>query len=44
MKKIKILLIALILILIGAFLGNVKAANGDTIMLGAKKERPYIDF
>ena len=41
MKKIKILLIALILILIGAFLGNVKAANGDTIMLGAKKERPY---
>lgn len=41
MKKIKVLLIALVLILLGAFVGNVKAADATTVMLKAKKERPY---
>jgi len=43
MKKIKILLIALILILGGVFFSNTYAAKGDTRSLGAQLTRPFQD-
>ena len=41
MKKVKILLIALILVLGGVFFGNSYAAKGDTRSLGASLTRPF---
>lgn len=43
MKKIKILLIALILIIGGVFFSSTYAANGDTRSLGAQLTRPFED-
>lgn len=43
MKRIKILLIALILILSGVFFGSTYAAKGDTRNLGAQLTRPFAD-
>ena len=43
MKKIRILLVALMLILVGTLFSNVKAADTTTKMLKAQKERPYSD-
>ena len=41
MKKVKILLIALILILVGVFFGSTYAAKGDVRNLGASLTRPF---
>jgi len=43
MKKVKILLIALILVLGGLFFGNSYAVKGDTRDLGASLTRPFED-
>ena len=43
MKRVKILLIALILILCGVFFSNTYAAKGDARSLGASLTRPFQD-
>lgn len=43
MKKVKILLIALIVILGGVFFSNTYAATGNTRSLGAQLTRPFAD-